>query len=56
MTAAGRARSNGAGGGHGIAGMRERVALHGGSVDAGPRAGGGFAVHAQIPFAEGLAR
>ena len=46
---------NGAGGGHGIAGMRERVALHGGSVDAGPRAGGGFAVRAQIPLAEELA-
>ena len=47
---------NGAGGGHGIAGMRERVALHGGSVDAGPRAGGGFAVRAQLPLAEELAR
>lgn len=46
---------NGAGGGHGIAGMRERVALHGGSVDAGPRADGGFAVRAQIPLAEELA-
>jgi len=47
---------NGAGGGHGIAGMRERVALHGGSIDAGPRAGGGFAVRAQLPLAEELAR
>ncbi len=46
---------NGAGGGHGIAGMRERVALHGGSVDARPRAGGGFVVRAQLPLAEGLA-
>ena len=44
---------NGAGGGHGIAGMSERVALHGGSVDAGPRAGGGFAVRAQLPLADG---
>jgi signal transduction histidine kinase len=43
------------GGGHGIAGMRERVALHGGRIDAGPRAGGGFAVRAQIPLAEELA-
>ncbi|MGO9793503.1 MAG: sensor histidine kinase [Solirubrobacteraceae bacterium] len=47
---------NGAAGGHGIAGMRERVALHGGSVDARPRAGGGFAVRAQLPLAQELAR
>jgi signal transduction histidine kinase len=43
---------NGASGGHGIAGMRERAALHGGSVDVGPGPGGGFTVHAQLPLAK----
>lgn len=36
--------------GHGIAGMRERVALHGGSVYAGADADGGFAVRARLPL------
>jgi signal transduction histidine kinase len=35
--------------GHGIAGMRERVAAFGGSLAAGPRPGGGFRVLAEIP-------
>ncbi len=37
------------GGGHGIVGMRERVALLDGQLRAGPRPGGGFEVHAVIP-------
>jgi signal transduction histidine kinase len=38
-------------GGHGIAGMRERVSALGGSLQAGPAARGGFTVHASIPVA-----
>ncbi|WBB70112.1 sensor histidine kinase [Micromonospora sp. WMMD812] len=36
-------------GGHGIAGMRERVTALGGRFSAGPRPGGGFRVWATIP-------
>jgi len=39
--------------GHGIAGMRERAALHGGSVEAGSVPDGGFFVRASIPLIAG---
>jgi signal transduction histidine kinase len=35
--------------GHGIIGIRERIAVHDGVVDAGPRPGGGFRVKAVVP-------
>ncbi|HEX7744722.1 MAG TPA: sensor histidine kinase [Micromonosporaceae bacterium] len=38
-----------AAGGHGLAGMRERVTALGGDLAAGPRPGGGFRVYARIP-------
>jgi signal transduction histidine kinase len=38
-----------AGGGHGLVGMRERAAMLGGSLDAGPTADGGFLVSAVLP-------
>ena len=39
-----------AGTGHGLLGMRERVALYGGSFEAAPRLGGGFRVLASLPM------
>jgi signal transduction histidine kinase len=41
--------------GHGLAGMRERVAMHGGELVAGPRAEGGWQVVATIPRTSGSA-
>ncbi|UMG91517.1 histidine kinase [Nocardioides sp. TF02-7] len=41
-------------GGHGLAGMAERVAAHGGRVEAGPH-GAGFRVRVTVPVREGAA-
>ncbi|CAM5411321.1 sensor histidine kinase [Streptomyces fumanus] len=42
-----------AGGGHGLLGMRERVAAVRGTLTTGPRYGGGFRVHAILPVTSG---
>lgn len=36
--------------GHGLIGMRERVGMVGGRLDAGPRPGGGFRISVVLPL------
>jgi signal transduction histidine kinase len=47
----GRGDGDGVKGGNGLVGMRERVSVYGGELDAGPRPEGGFRLHATLPVA-----
>ena len=49
----GAAGPSGGGSGLGLIGMRERAALHGGRLRAGPEPGGGFAVRVNLPTPDG---
>ncbi len=49
----GHGGENGGGAGHGLAGMAERVAQHAGTLRAGARPGGGYAVTATFPLSAG---
>ena len=46
----GNGKGGGDGGGHGLVGLRERITVVGGELNAGPLAGGGYEVRARLPM------